>query len=190
MYAIHNGKDDLFLSRSVGEIPHLRVSARVTCLHCYSSDIAHRFEMVSIMLQKLQCNVFMLSYRGYGASDGYPSQHGITRDAQAVKQPTLFLSGLQDEMVPPSHIKTLYVKAAAHNKNCIFVEFPNGMHMDSWVSGGDLYWNTVWQFLEQNASGKYQNITHQSENDLEEPCQNFVHVFLYVYFFDDFVECC
>ncbi|GKV49934.1 hypothetical protein SLEP1_g56655 [Rubroshorea leprosula] len=39
--------------------------------------------MVHIILQRLQCNVFMLSYRGYGASDGYPSQHGITKDAQA-----------------------------------------------------------------------------------------------------------
>ena len=93
--------------------------------------------MVRIMLQRLQCNVFMLSYRGYlpaglyycfsfgtwlfhlqhnfdkymqaastvkyifywlyilcfinvivictnsyGASDGFPSQHGITKDAQ------------------------------------------------------------------------------------------------------------
>ncbi|KAI3913653.1 hypothetical protein MKX01_035849 [Papaver californicum] len=225
-----------------------------------AGNIAHRLEMVRIMLQKLQCNVFMLSYRGYGASDGYPSQHGITRDAQAalehlsqrtdidtsrivvfgrslggavgsvltknnpdkvaalilentftsildmagvllpflkwfiggssakgprilncvvrspwstvdivgqVKQPILFLSGLQDEMVPPSHMKTLYVKAATHNKNCVFVEFPNGMHMDTWMSGGDLYWNTVRQFLEQNASGKKQNITHQSENDSE-----------------------
>lgn len=28
-------------------------------------DIAHRLEMVRIMLQQLQCNVFMLSYRGY-----------------------------------------------------------------------------------------------------------------------------
>ncbi|GFY98491.1 alpha/beta-Hydrolases superfamily protein [Actinidia rufa] len=46
-------------------------------------DIAHRLEMVRIMLQRLQCNVFMLSYRGYGDSDGYPSQHGITWDAQA-----------------------------------------------------------------------------------------------------------
>ncbi|KAL7201078.1 hypothetical protein ACSBR1_032894 [Camellia fascicularis] len=45
-------------------------------------NIAHRPEMVRIMLQKLQCNIFMLSYRGYGASDGYPSQHGITMDAQ------------------------------------------------------------------------------------------------------------
>lgn len=30
-----------------------------------TADIAHRLEMVHIMLQRLQCNVFMLSYRGY-----------------------------------------------------------------------------------------------------------------------------
>ncbi|CAN1147981.1 Alpha/beta hydrolase domain-containing protein WAV2 [Linum perenne] len=48
-----------------------------------AGNIAHRLEMVRIMLQKLQCNVFMLSYRGYGASDGIPSQQGITKDAQA-----------------------------------------------------------------------------------------------------------
>ncbi|KAG6517585.1 hypothetical protein ZIOFF_020981 [Zingiber officinale] len=34
-------------------------------------------------MQRLHCNVFMLSYRGYGESDGYPSQHGIIKDAQA-----------------------------------------------------------------------------------------------------------
>ncbi|CAA6664690.1 unnamed protein product [Spirodela intermedia] len=44
---------------------------------------AHRLEFIHIMLQKLHCNVFMLSYRGYGASDGFPSQHGIIQDAQA-----------------------------------------------------------------------------------------------------------
>ncbi|XP_061338757.1 alpha/beta hydrolase domain-containing protein WAV2-like isoform X2 [Gastrolobium bilobum] len=48
-----------------------------------AGNIAHRLEMMRIMLQQLQCNVFMLSYRGYGASDGFPSQHGITKDAQA-----------------------------------------------------------------------------------------------------------
>ncbi|TQD83836.1 hypothetical protein C1H46_030596 [Malus baccata] len=47
-----------------------------------AGNIAHRLEMVRIMLQQLQCNVFMLSYRGYGASEGYPSQHGIIKDAQ------------------------------------------------------------------------------------------------------------
>ncbi|KAG5408791.1 hypothetical protein IGI04_005110 [Brassica rapa subsp. trilocularis] len=206
-------------------------------------DIAHRLEMVRIMIQKLNCNVFMLSYRGYGESDGYPSQHGIIKDAQAaldhlsqrtdidtsrivvfgrslggavgavltknnpekvsalilentftsildmagvllpflkwfiggsgtkslkllnfvvrspwntidaigeVKQPVLFLSGLQDEMVPPFHMKMLYAKAAARNSQCSFVEFPSGMHMDTWLTGGDVYWRTVMQFLEGN----------------------------------------
>lgn len=31
-------------------------------------DIAHRLEFIRVMLQKLQCNVFMLSYRGYAYS--------------------------------------------------------------------------------------------------------------------------
>ncbi|KAL7602188.1 alpha/beta hydrolase domain-containing protein WAV2 [Lactuca sativa] len=208
-----------------------------------AGNIAHRLEMVRIMLQKLQCNIFMLSYRGYGASDGYPSQQGIIRDAQAaldhlsqrtdidtsqivvfgrslggavgvvvtknnpdkvaalilentftsildmagvllpflkwfiggsiskgpkilnfvvrspwntldtvgeVKQPILFLSGLRDEMVPPLHMQMLYAKAAARNKGCTFVDFPNGMHMDTWLAGGDLYWKTVQSFLQKN----------------------------------------
>ncbi|CAA6659344.1 unnamed protein product [Spirodela intermedia] len=47
-----------------------------------AGNIAHRLEYIRIMIAKLRCNVFMLSYRGYGASDGYPSQPGITRDAR------------------------------------------------------------------------------------------------------------
>ncbi|KAL8119954.1 alpha/beta hydrolase domain-containing protein WAV2 [Apium graveolens] len=212
-----------------------------------AGNIAHRLEMVRIMLQRLQCNVFMLSYRGYGASDGFPSQQGIIKDSQAaldhliqrtdidksrlvvfgrslggavgtvlcknnpdkigalilentftsildmagvllpflryfiggssskgpkvlnrfvrspwntidvvgqVKQPILLLSGLRDEMVPPTHMQMLYAKAASHNRSCQFVEFPNGMHMDTWISGGDRYWRTIQQFLEENVPEK------------------------------------
>ncbi|KVH94030.1 hypothetical protein Ccrd_003943 [Cynara cardunculus var. scolymus] len=216
-----------------------------------AGNIAHRLEMVRIMLQKLHCNIFMLSYRGYGASDGYPSQQGIIRDAQAaldhlsqrtdidtsqivvfgrslggavgavvtknnpdkvaalvlentftsildmagvllpflkwfiggsiskgpkilnfvvrspwntidvisqvkllVEQPILFLSGQRDEMVPPFHMQMLYAKAAAHNKRCIFVDFPTGMHMDTWLAGGDHYWKTVQTFIQQNVREK------------------------------------
>uniref|UniRef100_A0A5B7AZ57 Peptidase S9 prolyl oligopeptidase catalytic domain-containing protein n=1 Tax=Davidia involucrata TaxID=16924 RepID=A0A5B7AZ57_DAVIN len=225
-----------------------------------AGNIAHRLEMVRIMLQRLQCNVFMLSYRGYGASDGYPSQHGITRDAQAaldyliqrtdidtsrivifgrslggavgavlaknnpenvaalilentftsildmagvllpflkwfiggsdskgprvlnglvrspwstiditdqIKQPILFLSGLQDEMVPPSHMQMLYAKAAAHNRRCIFVEFPTGMHMDTWLAGGDRYWRTIQLFLEQNVPENKDDESSRKGNDSE-----------------------
>ncbi|KAK8937991.1 hypothetical protein KSP40_PGU014848 [Platanthera guangdongensis] len=207
-----------------------------------AGNIAHRLEFVRAMMQRLHCNVFMLSYRGYGASDGSPSQHGITKDAQAaldhlsdrndvdtsrivifgrslggavgsalawnnpdkvsalilentftsildmagimvpflkwfiggseskgpkvlnflvrspwrtfdligeIKQPILFLSGLQDELVPLSHMRTLYDKATEHNTRCLFVEFPDGMHMDTWVSGGDRYWRSIQLFLDQ-----------------------------------------
>ncbi|XP_021715043.1 protein bem46-like [Chenopodium quinoa] len=223
-----------------------------------AGNIAHRLEMVRIMIQKLQCNVFMLSYRGYGASDGSPSQHGITKDAQAaldhlmqrtdidtsqivvfgrslggavgtvlaknnpdkvsalilentftsildmagvllpflkwfiggstgkgpkilncvvrspwstidvigqVKQPILFISGLQDEMVPPIHMKMLYAKAAAHNKHCFFVEFSTGMHMDTWLTGGDRYWRTVCEFMEQHVIEKTHDESNSSTND-------------------------
>jgi hypothetical protein len=212
-----------------------------------AGNIAHRLEMVRIMLQQLHCNVFMLSYRGYGASDGSPSQHGITMDAQAaldhlfertdidtsrivvfgrslggavgavvtrnnpdkvsalilentftsvldmagvllpflkwfiggtgskgpkvlnrfvrspwstidvigeVKQPILFLSGLQDEMVPPFHMENLYAKAAARNNQCTFEQFPTGMHMDTWLAGGDQYWITIQQFLQKHCPPK------------------------------------
>lgn len=226
-----------------------------------AGNIAHRLEMVRIMLQRLQCNVFMLSYRGYGASDGFPSQHGIIKDAQAaldhlaqrtdidtsriivfgrslggavgavltknnpdkvsalilentftsildmagvllpflkyfiggpgtkgpkilnflvrspwstvdivgqVEQPILFLSGLQDEMVPPSHMQMLYAKAAARNRQCILVEFPTGMHMDTWLAGGDHYWKTIQQFLEQHVPEKKEHRSSPNGNDNSE----------------------
>ncbi|CAA0836820.1 alpha/beta-Hydrolases superfamily protein [Striga hermonthica] len=213
-----------------------------------AGNIAHRLEMVQVMMQKLQCNVFMLSYRGYGASDGFPSQHGITKDAQAaldhlvqrtdidtskivvfgrsfggavgsmltknnpdkvaalilentftsildmagvmlpflklfigktkgpkilnflvrsswntidvigeIKQPILFLSGLRDEVVPPWHMKLLYAKAAARNRQCLFIDFPTGMHMDTWLSGGDRYWATIKEFLAKRIQEKKDN---------------------------------
>ncbi|KAL4563764.1 hypothetical protein LXL04_027809 [Taraxacum kok-saghyz] len=216
-----------------------------------AGNIAHRLEMVRIMLEKLHCNIFMLSYRGYGASDGYPSQNGITMDAQTaldhlaqrtdidttqivvfgrslggavgavvtknnpdkvaglilentftsildmagvllpflkyfiggnpkkilnfvvrspwntidvigqIKQPILFLSGKRDEIVPPFHMEMLYAKAAVNNKRCMFMEFPNGMHMDTWLTGGDHYWETVETFLQENVL-KNENVMKSS----------------------------
>lgn len=214
-----------------------------------AGNIAHRLEFIRILLQKLKCNVFMLSYRGYGASDGNPSQHGIIKDAEAalehllqrtdidtsrivvfgrslggavgaalaknnpekvsalilentftsvldmagvllpflkwfiggtdskgprilnclvrspwntidlidqIEQPILFLSGSRDEMVPPSHMRRLYEKAK-RNLRCFFVEFPTGMHMDTWFVGGDRYWQTIHHFLVKELSNREEN---------------------------------
>ncbi|KAG5547102.1 hypothetical protein RHGRI_012958 [Rhododendron griersonianum] len=257
----YNVASDLWSNHSVfprkcWQYPFIVVFQNI-CIRLY---IAHRLEMVRIMIQRLQCNVFMLSYRGYGASDGYPSQHGITKDAQAaldhlvqrtdidtsrivvfgrslggavgavltknnpekvaalilentftsildmagvllpflkwfiggsgsknpkvlnfvvrspwstiditgqIKQPILFLSGLQDEMVPPVHMQMLYAKAAAHNRRCTFMEFPTGMHMDTWLAGGDHYWRTVQLFLEQNVPQNSDDSSSNQGNDAE-----------------------
>ncbi|CAO2841971.1 unnamed protein product [Amaranthus hypochondriacus] len=76
-----------------------------------------------------------------------------------IKQPILLISGLKDEIVPPSQMKMLYAKAAAYNKHSSFVEFPVGMHMDTWLTaywrrGGERYWITIQHFIEQHVSGK------------------------------------
>ena len=33
---------------------------------------------------------------------------------------------------------------------CIFVGFPTGMHMDTWLAGGDHYWKTIQFFFKRN----------------------------------------
>lgn len=66
-----------------------------------------------------------------------------------IRRPILFLSGLRDELVPPSHMEMLYAKAAAHNKQCLFVDFPTGAHMDTWEAGGDRYWRTIKEFVDK-----------------------------------------
>ncbi|KAF3651018.1 hypothetical protein FXO37_18203 [Capsicum annuum] len=101
---------------------------------------ARCFEGKSCSIQKIKSHCLSFIF-------GVNKKLGDTIDL--IKQPILFLSGLQDEMVPPFHMQMLYAKAAAHNRQCLFVEFPNGMHMDTWLAGGDHYWRTIQKFLEE-----------------------------------------
>lgn len=61
-------------------------------------------------------------------------------------------------------MQMLYAKAAARNNQCLFVEFPTGMHMDTWMAGGDHYWRTTRQFLEQHAPEKKEDRSSQNGN--------------------------
>lgn len=60
-------------------------TAAPTILWCQSNagDISHRLENANVMIKTLNCNIFLLSYRGYGPSQGQPTQEGLTRDAKA-----------------------------------------------------------------------------------------------------------
>jgi len=52
-------------------------------LHGNAGNIGHRLLNVKDIVDRLHCNVCLLEYRGYGHSDGSPSEEGIYMDAQA-----------------------------------------------------------------------------------------------------------
>lgn len=63
-------------------IPHRR--ARGTLLYCHgnSGSIAHQIGALRF-LRRLRANLFVFDYRGYGRSDGRPSEGGLYRDVRA-----------------------------------------------------------------------------------------------------------
>ncbi len=62
-------------------------NARGTLLFCHGNagNISHRVEIAEIF-NKLNLNVFIFDYRGYGRSQGTPSEKGLYQDAQAAYQ--------------------------------------------------------------------------------------------------------
>jgi len=61
-------------------------STRPTVLmfHGNGGNHGHRIPLGKIFFGKMRCNVLMLSYRGYGHSEGTPSEKGLQLDAQTV----------------------------------------------------------------------------------------------------------
>ncbi len=57
---------------------------KYTILFCHGNagNISHRIEKI-IFFNKLGCNVFIFDYRGYGKSQGAPSENGLYSDAHA-----------------------------------------------------------------------------------------------------------
>jgi len=211
--------------------PAPEYSRRPTILYLQENagNMGFRLPNVKYLLDELDVNVFLLSYRGYGESEGSPSENGLIMDAEAalkylqsrqdidskkiilfgrslggavsialasshaadiqgmilensftsisdlvdtlfpflrllkpyilrldwnsirriatVVTPTLFISGLQDEIVPPVHMKRLY-GAAVKCQRKAFIEF-EGMHNDTWLRAGRRYFLDIRKFLEQ-----------------------------------------
>ena len=64
--------------------PKSRYSRNLTVLmfHGNAGNIGHRVPIAKAIQDTLQCNVFMLEYRGYGLSTGTPDEAGLKIDAQ------------------------------------------------------------------------------------------------------------
>ena len=59
-----------------------------TLLYCHANagNMGHRLPLVRELHSRLQCNIFIFSYRGYGHSEGAPSEAGLKMDAEAAFQ--------------------------------------------------------------------------------------------------------
>ena len=64
--------------------------------------------------------------------------------------PILFLSGLQDEIVPASHMKGLFDLCKARTK--IWKEFPDGSHNDTIAEAG--YFDYINDFINAQVLGE------------------------------------
>ncbi|KAK7052478.1 protein bem46 [Favolaschia claudopus] len=60
------------------------IAARPTVImfHGNGGNHGHRIPLAKVFYMRMRCNVLMVSYRGYGLSDGSPSEKGLQIDAQ------------------------------------------------------------------------------------------------------------
>jgi len=61
-------------------------SPTVLFLHGNSGNISHRFPILRNLANGTQFNLFAVDYRGYGKSEGSPSEEGLKKDAEAMLQ--------------------------------------------------------------------------------------------------------
>ena len=51
--------------------------------HGNAGNIGARLPNLKVLVKKMNCNVFIIDYRGYGSSEGKPTEAGLKIDAQA-----------------------------------------------------------------------------------------------------------
>ncbi|KAK2905263.1 hypothetical protein Q8A67_007062 [Cirrhinus molitorella] len=72
---------NLILLRYTGENP--AAAPTILYFHGNAGNIGHRVPNALLMLVNLKANVVLVDYRGYGKSEGEPSEEGLYQDAEA-----------------------------------------------------------------------------------------------------------
>ncbi|WWC60875.1 uncharacterized protein I303_103451 [Kwoniella dejecticola CBS 10117] len=67
-------------------IEYAKSRPTVVFFHANAGNMGHRVPLARKFNVDHECNVFMLSYRGYGLSEGRPSEHGIRIDIQTAME--------------------------------------------------------------------------------------------------------
>ncbi|KAI6169601.1 Alpha/Beta hydrolase protein [Pisolithus thermaeus] len=76
-YALHIPVDD-----GISNDEFAATRPTVLMFHGNGGNLGHRIPLAHVFYTAMRCNVFMLSYRGYGRSEGTPSEPGLSIDAQ------------------------------------------------------------------------------------------------------------
>ncbi|KAI9033574.1 Alpha/Beta hydrolase protein [Phycomyces nitens] len=61
-----------------------RAAPTILYFHANAGNMGHRLPIAKVLHQKHRCNVVMLSYRGYGHSEGKPNEKGLRIDSQTL----------------------------------------------------------------------------------------------------------
>lgn len=94
--------EDVYLSASDGTRIHgwhIPGRSEVTLLwfHGNAGNISHRLDNILMLHQRLGVSVLIIDYRGYGLSEGRPSEKGIYMDAEAAFEYLIDELGLEAE---------------------------------------------------------------------------------------------
>eukprot|EP00611_Tribonema_gayanum_P032779 TRINITY_DN991_c0_g1_i14.p1 TRINITY_DN991_c0_g1~~TRINITY_DN991_c0_g1_i14.p1 ORF type:complete len:392 (+),score=135.46 TRINITY_DN991_c0_g1_i14:158-1177(+) len=73
--------------------------------------------------------------------------------APQIKQPVLLISGAQDELVPPWHMRRLQ-QLLTNSAKVTFHLVPTGTHNDTWLRGGAAYYRAIANFISEVAQLK------------------------------------
>ncbi|XP_059820743.1 protein ABHD13 [Hemitrygon akajei] len=218
---------NLILLRYTGD--NASYSPTIIYFHGNAGNIGHRIQNALLMMVNLKVNVLLVDYRGYGRSEGEPSEKGLYLDSEAVldyvmtrpdldktkiilfgrslggavaihlasenphrifaiiientflsiphmastlfsffpmrylplwcyknkflsynkiaqcRMPSLLISGLSDQLIPPVMMKQLCELSASRTKRLVI--FPDGTHNDTWQCQG--YFAALEQFIKE-----------------------------------------
>ncbi len=56
------------------------------------------------------------------------------------------VAGVQDEMVPFKQMQRLH--QAVRTQHCMWVQFPDAMHMDAYHTNREIYWPSLREFMQ------------------------------------------
>lgn len=79
-------------------VPASNPRAVILFAHGNAGNLSHRFEILE-MLHRLQVSVLIFDYRGYGRSEGSPSEAGVLQDARAARRWLAERAGVNESQI-------------------------------------------------------------------------------------------